>query len=141
MQVEIAAAMTRAIGSLQTQKMIPQYHPMNPPNHSPQSTKDYAATLNSNQGSTDRDSHCNPRLPLSRKFLLSVQGMNPGIENQRWKITDLREEISSLPLHTPFFILTETHLKSYHMDAEIAINDYSCHRADRVNRIRGGTSI
>lgn len=27
------------------------------------------------------------------------------------------------------------------MDAEVAIKDYSCHRADRVNRIRGGTSI
>ena len=67
--------------------------------------------------------------------------MDPGIRNQRWKIKALQESIDSNPIHTPFFILTETHLKSYHLDAEVHISGYSCYRADRVNRVRGGAAI
>ena len=67
--------------------------------------------------------------------------MNPGTANQRWKIKALQECIESNPIHTPFFILTETHLKSYHLDAEIHIPGYTCYRADRVSRACGGTAI
>ncbi|CAL8240031.1 unnamed protein product [Gadus morhua 'NCC'] len=73
-------------------------------------------------------------LPISNSFLLNIQGMNPGTANQRWKIKALKECIESNPIHTPFFILTETHLKSYHLDAEVHIPDYTCYRADRVSR-------
>ena len=67
--------------------------------------------------------------------------MNPGTANQRWKIKALQECIESNPIHSPFFILTETHLKSYHLDAEIHIPGYTCYRADRVSRACGGTAI
>ncbi len=80
-------------------------------------------------------------LPISNAFLLNIQGLNPGIVNQRWKIKALQESIDSSPLHTPFFILTETHLKSYHLDAEVHIRGYTCYRADRVSRTCGGAAI
>ena len=67
--------------------------------------------------------------------------MDPGVKNQRWKIKSLQEDIKSNPLHIPFFILTETHLKSYHLDAEIQISDYTAIRADRTLRTRGGAAI
>ncbi|CAL8236576.1 unnamed protein product [Arctogadus glacialis] len=60
-------------------------------------------------------------LPISTTFLLNVQGMDPGIKNQRWKIKSLQENVASSTLHTPFFILTETHLKPYHLEAETGI--------------------
>ena len=67
--------------------------------------------------------------------------MNPGVENQRWKILNLQETIATESLHTPFFILTETHLKSCHLDAEVHIKNFSCFRADRTDRKGGGASI
>ena len=66
--------------------------------------------------------------------------MNPGVANQRWKIKELQESIRSNHIHTPFFILTETHFKSYHLDAEIHIPNYTCYRGDRVNRVQGGAA-
>ena len=79
-------------------------------------------------------------LPISNAFLLNIQGMNPGITNQRWKVKALQESISSNPIHTPFFTLTETHLKSYHLDAEVHIPGYTCYRADRTSRACGGAA-
>jgi hypothetical protein len=67
--------------------------------------------------------------------------MDPGIKNQRWKIKALKEELLNNSLHTPFFVLTETHLKPYHVDAEVHIGGYTVIRADRTKRIRGGVAI
>ena len=67
--------------------------------------------------------------------------MNPGIKNQRWKIKSIQEEINSSPLHTPFFILTETHLKPHHLEAETCIPGYIAVRADRDKRAQGGVAI
>jgi hypothetical protein len=64
--------------------------------------------------------------------------MDPGIKNQRWKIKALKEELLNNSLHTPFFVLTETHLKPYHVDAEVHIGGYTVIRADRI---RGGVAI
>ena len=80
-------------------------------------------------------------LPISSSFLLNGQGMNPGIKNQRWKIKSIQEEINSSPLHTPFFILTETHLKPHHLEAETCIPGYIALRADRDKRAQGGVAI
>ena len=41
----------------------------------------------------------------------------------------------------PFFFLTETHMKEYHKDAEVYINNYTAIRADRTKRVRGGAAI
>jgi hypothetical protein len=67
--------------------------------------------------------------------------MDPGIKNQRWKIKSLQENVASSTLHTPFFILTETHLKPYHLEAETGIPGYTTFRADRDKRARGGVAI
>ena len=67
--------------------------------------------------------------------------MNPGIKNQQWKLKSLHENLATSPLHTPFFILTETHLKPYHVEAETCIPGYSTIRADRDKRAQGGVAI
>ena len=67
--------------------------------------------------------------------------MDPGIKNQRWKIRSIQENIATCSLHTPFFILTETHLKLYHLEAEVCIPEYTAYRADREQRAQGGVAI
>ena len=67
--------------------------------------------------------------------------MDPGIKNQRWKIKALEEQILASAIHVPFFVLTETHLKSYHLDAEVLIKNYTTIRADREKRARGGAAV
>ena len=67
--------------------------------------------------------------------------MDPGIKNQRWKLKSLHENIATSPLHIPFFILTETHLKPYHVEGETCIPGYSTIRADRDKRAQGGVAI
>ena len=74
-------------------------------------------------------------------FLLNIQGMNPGVKNQRWKLKSLYEDIQISSLHTPFFVLTETHLKSYHLEAETNMPGYTTYRADRDKRSCGGVAI
>ena len=44
-------------------------------------------------------------------------------------------------LYIPFFILTETHLKPYHFNAEIDIQGYNVVRADRHFIKKGGVAI
>ena len=78
---------------------------------------------------------------VSSIFLLNMQGMDPGIKNQRWKLKSLHEDIVSSSLHTPFFILTETHLKPYHVEGETCVPGYSTFRADRDKRAQGGVAI
>ena len=67
----------------------------------------------------------------------------PGIKNQKYKKIALQERIESLSDKevVPFFVLTESHLKPYIKDAEVAIDQYSCLRADRRERPQGGVII
>ena len=68
--------------------------------------------------------------------------MNPGVRNQCWKRKAIYEEVLSKDHHTPFFIITETHFKqSHHLEAEVNIQGYITHRADRLNRTCGGAAI
>ena len=67
--------------------------------------------------------------------------MNPGSENQRWKIQDISDSINLSSHHTPFFFLTETHLKPSIFEAEVSIENFTAYRADRIDRIRGGSAI
>lgn len=67
--------------------------------------------------------------------------MNPEKVNQKWKILSLEELIINTPTFIPCLILTESHLQTDILDAEIQIKNYSLHRADRVNRRGGGTAI
>ena len=73
---------------------------------------------------------------LTSTFLLNVRGMMPGIKNQRWKKLALNQRIEALSDRetVPFFVLTETHLKPEIKDAEVAIDQYSCFRADRKEK-------
>ena len=67
--------------------------------------------------------------------------MDTHIVNQKWKVNALEEFIASENVHVPFFCLTETHLKDYHKDAEINIDNYRAFRANRSFRIRGDAAI
>ena len=83
----------------------------------------------------------NEQDPMISTFSLNIQGMDPGIKNQRWKVRALDEEVNSSEFFIPFFSLTETHLKSYHHDAEIQIRNYVPFRGDRQKRLQGGTML
>ena len=76
-------------------------------------------------------------------FLLNIRGMQPGIRNQKWKRHHIAQQIEELTMkqNLPFFVLTETHLKSYVKDAETSIEGYSIIRADRPIRSQGGVAI
>ena len=69
--------------------------------------------------------------------------MMPGIKNQRWKKHELQSRIEDMSdsKNVPFFVLTESHLKSYIKDAEVAIPGYGLVRADRDTRSQGGVII
>ena len=43
--------------------------------------------------------------------------------------------------YIPYFILTETHLKSYHFDAEISCENYTIIRSDRPEIKKGGVAL
>ena len=62
-------------------------------------------------------------------------------KSQKYKITALKEIIHSNENPIPFFIITESHLKSRHYDHEIYIEDYTSLRADRPTINKGGVII
>ena len=63
------------------------------------------------------------------------------MDKQRIKLRTLSEIIAECDRKILFFILTETHLKEYILDAEVAIPEYNILRADRSNRKNGGVAI
>ena len=67
--------------------------------------------------------------------------MNPKFATHKSKIKFIEERIRASLYFMPFFVLTETHWKDYIFDAEININKYNVHRADRVKRKNGGAAI
>ena len=62
----------------------------------------------------------------------------------RWKSTALKDLILhkvSENVHIPFIAITETWLKPYINDAQISIPSYNVFRADRQQRIKGGSLL
>lgn len=78
---------------------------------------------------------------LSAIFQVNIQGINPKVQKQKVKLKTLSEQVTTNKRKVPFFIVTETHLKDYILDAEIAIPDYNILRADRAQRRNGGVAI
>ena len=78
-------------------------------------------------------------------LLLNAAGFNPGAQsNTRWKRDVLSQEVVALKergISVPFIGITETWLKSYHLDAQISISGYSVARADRALRQGGGALL
>ena len=78
-------------------------------------------------------------------MLLNAGGFNPGANsNTRWKRDVLCQELISLRergVNVPFIGITESWLKSYHLDAQVAISGYTVVRADRSNRQGGGALL
>ena len=72
---------------------------------------------------------------------MNIQGMNPGIPNQKWKIPALSEEIQEKEEYIPFVVAVESHLSTDVLDAEIQIQNYNIYRSDRVERKQGGVII
>ena len=61
--------------------------------------------------------------------------------NNKTKLKKLSDLVLSCDQYIPFLIITETHLKSQHFDAEVQIPDYSIIRADRPVIKKGGAAI
>ena len=53
----------------------------------------------------------------------------------------LDEYVNNPDSYIPFFVLTESHLKARHLDAEISCENYSIVRADRPQIMKGGVAI
>ena len=73
-------------------------------------------------------------------ILINMNGMQPS-HAQKWKIKALEEKVKQLTYPVPFVIVTESHMKPHHIAAEVAIENYNVHRADRVNRKKGGVAV
>ena len=68
--------------------------------------------------------------------------MTPDAQSsQRWKIHSLNNTVSSATNKYLIIALTETWLKPHMADAQIAIQDFTVFRADRVKRGRGGVLL
>ena len=78
---------------------------------------------------------------LAEVFQLNIAGINPKVHKQKVKLKTLGELVTTKKKKIPFFILTETHLKPYILDAEVSIPEYNLLRADRANRRNGGVVI
>jgi len=61
--------------------------------------------------------------------------------NQKWKMQAISDHLLESKRKVPFFALTETHLKSYHYDAEAHVEGYNVFRADRTKRKQGGAAL
>ena len=68
--------------------------------------------------------------------------MSPDINSKsRWKVDHLSSLINHSVNFVPFVFLTETWCKSYMTDAQLSIDNYAVHRADRKLRKKGGSII
>ena len=80
------------------------------------------------------------RSPCSTCVLLNAQGITPqATSSQRWKLPFLVDTLEeSCSDFIPFICITETWLKSYISDSQIAIDGYTALRSDREKIQRGG---
>ena len=68
--------------------------------------------------------------------------MNPSITScNLWKVDHLSSLLSNSENFVPFVFLTETHCKPYMTKAQLDIENYTIHRADRRLRRKGGSLI
>ena len=68
--------------------------------------------------------------------------MNPGItSSSQWKVDHLSSMMDHSDNFVPFVFLTETWCKSYMTNAQLHIQNYTIHRADRRLRRKGGSLI
>ena len=71
-----------------------------------------------------------------------MDGINPKVQKQKLKLKALGDIVNQSDKEIPFFIIGETHLKEYIMDAEINIPNYNIIRADRpTTKRKGGVAI
>ena len=76
---------------------------------------------------------------LSSFVLLNGQSVSPAATStSRWKIPFIQETITERSCPPPFVAVTESWLKSYITDAQVAIKDYQVYRSDRPDRVGGG---
>ena len=74
--------------------------------------------------------------------MLNIQGMDPSARSRsKWKIPYLHENYVLENNYIPVIALSETWLKSYISDAQIAIPHYNIIRSDRKTRKRGGVLL
>lgn len=75
--------------------------------------------------------------------MFNIQGMSPSATSaSRWKIPFLKEEYLTNPSeYVPIIALTETWLKPYITDAQVALPNYTSIRSDRIHSDRGGTML
>ena len=76
-------------------------------------------------------------------IVINIQGMSPSATSKsRYKLPYFIEEhLQNDEVYIPYIALTETWLKSFITDAQIAIENYHTVRADRKKRDRGGTMM
>ena len=81
--------------------------------------------------------------PCSTFILLNAQGISPlATSCQRWKIPFLTDTLNeSGSGFIPFISITESWLKSYVTDSQIAIDGYTSLRSDREKIQRGGVVL
>ena len=77
---------------------------------------------------------------LSRILLLNARSVSPAATSKcKWKLPYLEKTfLDSDQLPVPFVAITESWLKPHITDAQVALNEYKCFRADRVVRKGGG---
>ena len=74
--------------------------------------------------------------------MVNIQGMSPSATSRsRWKIPFLKEEYILNSILLLIIAITETWLKPYITDAQIALPNYTSIRSDRINSDRGGTLL
>ena len=74
--------------------------------------------------------------------MLNIQGMNPDITSKNlWKVDHLSYLLNHSDDLVPFVFITETWCKPYMSKSQLQIENYTCHRADRRLRRKGGALI
>ena len=80
-----------------------------------------------------------PTLPSC--FQLNINGLDTIYKSQKTKSKILNDFVNTSDEFIPYFIITETHLKSYHFDAEVDCPNYTITRSDRPITTKGGVAI
>ena len=72
---------------------------------------------------------------------ININGMKPS-HAQKWKVKALSETLKAKASKVPFVVIMESHFKPHHNAAEIHIEGYNIHRADRISsRKNAGVAI
>ena len=69
---------------------------------------------------------------LPEIWSINMNGMKPS-HKQKWKVKALSEMLESEDQEVLFVVSSETHFKPHHNSAEIHIEGYNIHRADRTS--------